>query len=203
MSERPIVEETPETAGLGPGALETRCVKERWAYNNDELRRFLAMVFEWKRGGRRMADSDDDEEVYDSEDDEDGNNQVNIRDVLFLAGGLQIGAESLITQRSSREVLRQITIGPVCDDVLKFSAPLSGKADDEGAYEFAHVPMKRPQCNYALLKITTPFTEQAPTVEARIVGAVERPARCLLGPILVVSQPQLRSSYLRSRRHAW
>ena len=45
--------------------------------------------------------------------------------------------------------------------------------------------MQRPQRNYALLDIRVPFLpEEAPSIDLRLVGAVERPPRALIGPVI-------------------
>ena len=72
--ERPLVEETPNSARVRSRRPETFSVKERWAYNDLELSRLLNMLVAWRRGGPH-------------------------RIVQILSGGLRVGVETIITQR--------------------------------------------------------------------------------------------------------
>lgn len=159
--ERPLVEETPNSARIRSRRPETFSVKERWAYNDLELSRLLNMLIAWRNGGSH-------------------------RIVQILSGGLRVGVETIITQRGSNEQLRQLSIGPITDDVVsELTIPLEGVADDKGTFNYIHNRMARPQRNYALVDIKVPFLEEeSPTLSLRLIGAVEQPPRALLGPII-------------------
>ena len=159
-AERPLVEETPASAQIRSRRPETFAVKERWAYNDHELERLLSMLVAWKLAKPH-------------------------RQVQILGGGLRVGMESLITHRASGTQLRQLTIGPITDEVLEFNLEVEGIAVESGSFSFLHSCMKRPQRNYALLDIQVPFqTKDIPTLDMRLIGAVERPPRALLGPVV-------------------
>ena len=93
---------------------------------------------------------------------------------------------SLSPHVGTNEQLRQLTVGPITDDVVsELTIPLEGVADDKGVFTYLHNRMARPQRNYALIDIQVPFLEQeSPTLSLRLIGAVEQPPRALLGPII-------------------
>ena len=159
--ERPLVEETPSSARIRSRRPETFSVKERWAYNDQELSRLLNMLVAWRRGGAHRV-------------------------VQILTGGLRVGVETLIRQKGTNEILRQLSLGPITDDVVsKLTVPLDGNVDEKGTFTYVHSRMARPQRNYAMLDIGVPFLEQEPpSLSLRLVGAVEQPPRALLGPIV-------------------
>ncbi len=161
--ERPLVEETVASAKKRSRRPETVSVKERWAYNDHELARMLNMLVSWKLARPH-------------------------RDVQILCGGLNVGVETLIAHRQSDVVLRQLAVGPITDavDWNDLPVPMEGWADEKGSFTYEHRRMDRPQRNFALLDITelNPASDKDPHLELRIVGAVERPPRALLGPVV-------------------
>ena len=157
--ERPLVEESPAEAKKRARRPETVAVKERWAYNSKLLVRLLTMLFDWKRSA-------------------EGN------ELTLINGGLCVGVETEIKQEMTGAILRQVSLGPLTDNVQPFRPALSGKADEEGIYTYVHMPMKRPQRNYVTLDIKVPSIYEVPKMNVRMVGAVEKPTRALVGPII-------------------
>ena len=157
--ERPLVEESPAEAKKKARRPETVAVKERWAYNSKELTRILTMLSEWKTS-------------------KEGNG------LLIVSGGLRIGGETKIKHVATGTLLRQIMVGPLTDTLLPFNQLLEGEADDNGMFRYEHFPMKRPQRNYLSLNIKVESMYEKPEMKVRLVGAIERATRALLGPVI-------------------
>jgi hypothetical protein len=157
--ERPLVEESPGEAKKRARRPETIAVKERWAYNSKSLTRLLEMLLAWKNKS-------------------EGNNLV------LVNGGLRMGAETKINHVASGAFFRQISVGPLTDSVAPFRQNLKGKADDEGIFTYEHFPMKRPQRNFVTLDVKVASVYEVPKMKVRMIGAIEKPARALVGPIV-------------------
>lgn len=157
--ERPLVEETPASAKVRSRRPETVAVKERWAYNDHELLRLLSMLVAWKTAKPN-------------------------REVQICSGGLHVGVETLVKHQQSGTELNQLALGPITDDVSDLLIPMEGVADEKGMFTYVHRRMNRPQRNYALLEAVVPFGSSPPSVSVSLIGAIERPPRALVGPII-------------------
>ena len=104
--------------------------------------------------------------------------------LLIVSGGLRIGGETKIKHVATGTLLRQIMVGPLTDTLLPFNQLLEGEADDNGMFRYEHFPMKRPQRNYLSLNIKVESMYEKPEMKVRLVGAIERATRALLGPVI-------------------
>ena len=85
---------------------------------------------------------------------------------------------------STGTLLRQIMVGPLTDSVLPFNRNLEGDADDNAMFTYKHFPMKRPQRNILTLNVKVNSIYEKPEIKVRLIGAIERATRALVGPII-------------------
>ena len=137
---------------------ETVSVKERWAYNSKELTKILTMLSEWKTS-------------------KEGNG------LLIISGGLRVGGDKNQT-RVNWHFVETDHGWPLTDSVLPFNRNLEGDADDNAMFTYQHFPMKRPQRNILTLNVKVNSIYEKPEIKVRLIGAIERATRALVGPII-------------------
>lgn len=106
---------------------------QHWVACRRQLEQLLSLLFKWK--AKRQG-----------------------RDVVVFSGGMQLGLETLLSEKSTRMTMRNFTTGPITRNVGAFNAPTVGIAcptfeggakDDR--FTFAHKLVKNK--NYVIAKI--------------------------------------------------
>jgi len=139
-SEIPFVGDTPQVARENATKPGTEFLKDHWVYEADELVRLLTLAFDWKAAGKGQ------------------------REVVFIAGDIHVGVDSLITDSKTNTTIRHLTATPITNHVCKFFPALEGAVNER--FSYVHKPLAAR--NYGLVDITI-GDDGTPKVEAQLV----------------------------------
>jgi len=139
-SEIPFVGDAPDVAKKNANKPGLEFLKDHWVYSTEELERLLTTAFDWKAADAK-------------------------RDVLFLAGDIHVGVDSIIKDSKTNQTIRHLTATPITNHVCQFFPALEGAVNER--FSYVHKPLDKR--NYGLIDISI-ADDGTPTIEAQLVA---------------------------------